>query len=179
MRCAVTVVAGMVAWLWTGCATVPVSDTSVELHGVAKVTADTGRVLTRADVQHETAVRFFGNDTYAEVNSRWLTGFYADFRAELFRLGVVRWNERFDCGRFAELYTSLAQAKFYLESFHSRTTAKALAIGPYWYVRGDGKGTHAVVQALTERGRMFIDPQTGAEIQLTPRESATAYYQFF
>ena len=130
-------------------------------------------------MQVRTSTHYFGDEAYAEVNSAWLARFYDDFRSELFRLGVVGWNERFDCNRFTEFYIGLAQARFYRESFHSATKARALAIGPYWYLRENGHGSHAVIQVLTERGRIFIDPQTGDEVSLTPRETSLAYFQFF
>ena len=172
-------VAAGIGICWTGCATALGGVAEGSTTQSAAIGPVTGRVLTRADVRQQTATLYFGDETYAEVNSRWLERFYPEFRAELFRLGVVRWDARFDCNRFAEFYTSFAQARFYREMFQSRIAAQALAMSPFWYVRADGKGAHAIVQALTERGRMFIDPQTGREVQLTPIESATAYYRFF
>ncbi|ACB74010.1 hypothetical protein Oter_0721 [Opitutus terrae PB90-1] len=167
----------LVLALSAGCAS-PAGRDALSAKSAAMPSA-TGRVLTKQEVQRRTATLFFGDETYAEVNSQWLFRYYQDFRAELFRLGIVRWDDRFDCNRFAELYTSLAQARFYRESYQSRTPAKALALAPFWYIRGNGQGAHAIVQALTERGRMFIDPQTGAEVQLTPQERASAYFFFF
>lgn len=139
----------------------------------------TGRVFTQEEVRARTASLAFGDNSYAEVNSAWLERFHTDFRTELFRQGIVRADERFDCNRYAEFFIGLAQVRFYREAFHSQLPAEALALAPYWYVRGDGRGSHAVVQALTERGRLFIDPQTGAEVYLTPQEHATAFYRFF
>ncbi len=147
--------------------------------GGANATLTTGRVFTRAEMQRQTATNYFGDQAYAEVNSAWLPKFHEEFRRELHRLGIVRWNERFDCNRFTDLFIALAQARFYRETFHSDTPARALAMGPYWYVRDNGRGTHAVVQVLTERGRIFVDPQTGQEVQLTRTETALAYFQFF
>lgn len=169
------------AWAFasTGCATADAGAATAPAHGELRMKSATGRVLTREEVRQRTATLFFGDETYAEVNSEWLPRFYADFRAELFRLGIVRWDERFDCNRFAELYIGLAQARYYREAFHADSGARALAIAPYWYVRSNGRGTHAVVQALTDRGRIFIDPQTGSEVYLTPQEHATAYFLFF
>lgn len=147
--------------------------------GGGSVTLTTGRVFTRADMQRQTSTNHFGDAAYAEVNSAWLAKFHEEFRRELHRLGIVRWNDRFDCNRFAELFIALAQARFYRESFHSDTSARALAMGPYWYVRDDGRGTHAVVQVLTERGRIFVDPQLGEEVKLTRNETSLAFFQFF
>lgn len=147
--------------------------------GGTKVKLTTGRVFTRAEMQRQTATLYFGDQAYAEVNSAWLPKFHEEFRRELHRLGIVRWNERFDCNRFTDLFIALAQARFYRESFHSDTPARALAMGPYWYVRDGGQSAHAVVQVLTERGRIFVDPQSGEEVQLTRAETALAYFQFF
>lgn len=141
-------------------------------------TSFTGRVYSKAEVRRQVPLVILGDDAYAEVNSAWLRTWYASFRAELFRMGVVKWDQRFDCNRFAEIYTGLAQVNFFRESFHSATPAKALAVGQFWYVREKG-GAHAIVQALTERGPVFIDPQTGEEMNLTPNERKSAYFQVF
>jgi hypothetical protein len=139
----------------------------------------TGRVLTGAEVRAVIPRAIIGDDQYAEVNSAWLPEWYRMFRSQLFKLGITQWDERFDCNRIADFYSNLAQAYFSLEMFHSSTPAKALALGPFWYVRADGKGSHAVIQALTERGRVFIDPQTGKELELQPIERQSAYVQMF
>jgi hypothetical protein len=139
----------------------------------------TGKVLTRAQLRDAIPGAIAGEDRYAEVNSAWLREWYQVFRAKLFKIGIVNWDERFDCNRFADFYSNLAQAFFSLEMFHSETPAQALALGPIWYVRADGTGSHAVIQALTERGRVFIDPQTGREMELNPLEQKSAYVQIF
>jgi hypothetical protein len=172
-RVAVFAALGAAVFLASGCASSPHAGLG------EKRSPTTGRVLTNVEMQLRTGTRYFGDEMYAEVNSVWLADFYDDFRRELHRLGVVHWDERFDCNRFAEFFVALAQARFFDATFHSRTRARALAMGPYWYVREDGEGPHAVVQVVTERGRFFIDPQTGREIQLTPAETTLAYFQFF
>jgi hypothetical protein len=142
-----------------------------------RVTAATGRVMSRAEVTTVVPRAYLGDQTYAEVNSEWLKEFYPQFRAELFRLGISKWENRYDCNRFAELYTAVAQATFYRQAFHSPIRAQSLALGTYWYIRRDGRGGHALVQVLTERGVIFIEPQTGELVNLTPAESASAYLQ--
>lgn len=140
--------------------------------------AFTGRVYSKADMRRQLTLVMLGDEAYAEVNSAWLRAWYPAFRQELFRMGVVKWEERFDCNRFAEIYTGLAQVNFFRQTFHRRTGAKALALGQFWYVRDKG-GPHAIVQALTERGPVFIDPQTGEEMNLSPNERKSAYFQVF
>jgi hypothetical protein len=139
----------------------------------------TGRVYSLQEVRAQIPAMFFGDDSYAEVNSEWLRQWYGEYRAQLARVGVIDWDTRFDCNRFVDFYASLAQAYFYRAMFHSRTPARALALGPIWFVREGGASRHALVQALTERGRIFIDPQTGLEVELTPFEQASAYLQVF
>jgi hypothetical protein len=139
----------------------------------------TGRVYTIREVRERIPAMYFGDDTYAEVNSAWLQKWYDEYRSQLSRVGVVNWNERFDCNRFVEFYTGLAQAYYFRQSFHESRPAQALALGPFWYTREGGKSRHALVQALTERGRVFFDPQNGREVHLTPNEQASAYLMVF
>lgn len=164
-------VCGWIVGFGSGCAT-PL--------GTARASGPvTGRVLTGAELRAVVPGAILGENFYAEVNSAWLPEWYPVFRRQLFRVGIVHWDGRFDCNRFADFYSNLAQAFFSTQMFHSETPAQALALGPFWYVRGDGQGRHAVIQALTERGRLFIDPQTGREIELTPGERQSGYVQFF
>src|SRR5438309_1904439 len=62
---------------------------------------------------------FTGDAQYAAVSSEWMRSFYDEFRAEIFRKGVVKWDERFDCNHFAGYYVELTQTKFYLQNFNS------------------------------------------------------------
>ncbi len=162
-----------VAGLGSGCATSALTRTAT-----ASAPA-TGKVMSGAQLRAVVPGAIIGEGNYAEVNSAWLPEWYRLFRSQLFKIGIVRWDARFDCNRFADFYSNLAQAFFSLEMFHSETPAQALALGPIWYVRADGKGRHAVIQALTERGRLFIDPQTGLEMNLQPGERQSAYVQLF
>jgi hypothetical protein len=140
------------------------------------VAAITGKVLDRMQVIRNVPLARMGTMTYAEVNSEWLTKFYQDYRSELNRLGIVKWNERFDCRRFAGLYAELAQSKFFVESFQSENAAQSLAVGQVWYNLENGKGAHAIIVALTERGRIFIEPQTGKEVTLTQKEVGSIFF---
>lgn len=138
----------------------------------------TGRSLNREQMVRQTSAMFLGDELYAEVSSAWLRDFQRDYRAELFRLGVLRWDTRFDCQRFVQFYVGLAQARFFRVAFHTWQPAGALAIGPVWYLRADGTG-HAIVQAVTERGTLFIDPQSGHEVELSAAERQGIFFQYF
>ncbi len=116
-----------------------------------------------------------GSAHLAQVRADALPGLYSQFRDELFRLGIVRWNERFDCNQFAGFFCALANAKFYAANFHGDTPAQSLALAQYWYRPGAGRFCHAIFLALTDRGPFFIEPQTGKPVNLTPNEVASRY----
>lgn len=168
-RAVVIAALGLVALGLSGCAGLPTK--------TAGPLIMTGRVISQAEVRQMAPLAHVGDEAYAEVNSQGLDRVYTEFNAELFRLGVTKWNERFDCNRFAELYAGVAQTVFYRESMHQRTSAKALALGPFWYRPANGADAHAIVQILTEQGVIYIEPQTGARVQLTPAERASAFLQ--
>lgn len=122
-----------------------------------------------------------GSTHLAQVRADALPAMYSNFRAELFRLGVVKWDVRYDCNHFAAFFCALANAKFYAANFHSATPAQSLALAEYWYRPGAGAAGHAIVLALTDRGPLWLEPQTGALLApgqlltLTPAEIASRY----
>lgn len=154
---------GLVAFILTSCSKVEVPQA-------------TAKVYTQAEVVELMPKAICGAAAYAQVNSAWLKWYYDQFRAEIFRQGVTKFDDRFDCNHFASYYVALAQTKFYLANFHSWTKAQSLAVGSYWYV--GPKGGHAIVFALTERGIVFIEPQTGKEVTLTAIDQQNAFLKF-
>lgn len=136
----------------------------------------TGRVLTRAEVRAKDPKAVLGDRAYAEVNSKWLSAFYDDFRAGLCSNGILKWDARFTCRHFAAYYAALAQTRFYRGSYRGTEKANALALGTVWYTRSDGSG-HALIVAFTERGRIFVEPQTGKEVMLASAEQHRAFLE--
>jgi hypothetical protein len=118
---------------------------------------------------------FVGDGPYAVVKADALASYYSDFRADLFKEGVVKWDERFDCNHFAGYYIAKAQTRYYLANFHSSTPAQTLALADVWYRPGGGTKGHAIVAAHTDQGLLFIEPQTGGRIQLSQVERGTAF----
>ena len=114
---------------------------------------------------------------YSQVNSAWLRRYYDDFRDDLSRRDIPHGNARFDCNKFAAAYAVGAQMRFYRDMFHSWNPAQALAVGEIWYQ--SARGPHAINCAFTERGLLFIEPQTGQEVALTLQEKASIYYVRF
>lgn len=139
----------------------------------------TARVVPAAAVSQVLGFTYTGDTAYAEVSSASLKGYYDTFRSALFADGVVKWDERYDCNHFAGYYVAKAQTGFYLANFHGRTPAQTLALGTYWYRRGGSGSGHAIVAAITERGLVFIEPQNGQEVSLTPAEQASAFLKVF
>lgn len=135
----------------------------------------TGRTLDRAAIARTLPIANLGDISYAEVNSEWLKNFYRTYRSELSRMGVVKWDSRYDCRRFAGLFTELAQNHFFQQEFHNDIKAHTLALGPIWYCPEQGGG-HAIIFALTEKGPVYLDPQNGREVQLTPSERASIFF---
>lgn len=120
-----------------------------------------------------------GDATYAVVDSSALPQMFEDLQNAVFKQGLAgQWDSRFDCNRFASLYIGLAHAKYAVKAWHHPTGPQALALAEIWY-RPDNAPQfigHAIVAALTERGLIFIEPQHGREISLTPQERAHIYF---
>lgn len=121
---------------------------------------------------------FTPDTAYAVVSSAWLSGYYERFRADLFAKDVVGWEGRFDCNKFAAAYAAGAQLEFYRDTWGTRAPGQALAVGEVWY-EAAGRGPHAIVAAITERGVVFIEPQSGKEVRLTPGELASITFKRF
>lgn len=153
--------------------------TAVALFAAPKIKISTGKVMNPGDILQQAPGALLGDKFYAEVNSASLPKLYDDFREELFEHGIVQSDERYTCKHFAALFAELAQAKYFKESHRTDTKARALAIGSFWYVRDNDGGPHAIVQILTERGRIYFEPQTGKEVKLSEKEEASAYFRFF
>lgn len=124
------------------------------------------------------AFPFTPDTSYATVNSAWLPGFYERWKADIFKKGVVKWDERFDCNRFAASYAAAAQIEYFVATFQSWRPAQALAVGEVWFTTRLGV-KHSIVIAHTERGPIFIEPQTGEEVRMTPAELASIEFKRF
>lgn len=138
-----------------------------------------GRVLSQREFAAQLgAWEPMADSSYAVINSAALPAYYTWFRERLRDLGIMRWDEKFDCDNFARLYCDLMAARFYGSTWESGTTPKAESpsVAGYWYVPGgSGFSGHAIAAVATERGLLFIEPQTGAELQLTDAEKASRY----
>jgi hypothetical protein len=119
-----------------------------------------------------------GDSHYAQVNREWLPVYWAEWRDELHRKhSVVQWDSRFDCNHFAVKFVADANVTFYLSNFHSRTQAQSLALAVVYYLPSGAVGAHALVQAHTQHGREFFEPQTGQFVQLSTDEVKSVFFR--
>ncbi len=137
-----------------------------------KPKCSTGRVIDPSELR-SLGAGYTGDAAYAQVSAAWLKSYYASFRSSLFREGVVKWDERFDCNHFASFYIALAQVRFFTENFQTKTAAQTLALGECWY--HSERGPHAIVMAVADTGIVYIEPQTGAQLVLTGEEIASRF----
>lgn len=138
----------------------------------------TGKVLSASDVRLLLNTNELTADkSYAEVNSTSLTNFYEWYADKLSTFGVSRNDMRLDCDNFAGLYQNFSQLKYYLAQWESNNIpdAEALAVGSVWYRPTYFALAHAVNVALTERGVLYIEPQTGAIVTLSATEQASIF----
>lgn len=129
--------------------------------------------LTNGDIRTpaQLPAGFAGDTAYAVVRSDALPALYDNFISVLSSQGLVKWDSRYDCNHFAALYVALSQTKFAVAAWHSETKAQTLALCEVWYLQGGRPGQgHAIVGAYTERGMIYIEPQTGQQVALTPAE---------
>lgn len=133
----------------------------------------TGRVIDPMELR-ALGAGHIGDSAYSEVNSAWLKSYYDSFRKSLFREGVVRWDERFDCNHFSSYYIALAQVRNFTENFHTKTRAQSLAIGECWFMQTPITA-HAVVMAVADAGVLYIEPQTGQQLTLSTAQIASRF----
>lgn len=113
----------------------------------------------------------FSDENFNIVQSSWLFDkFYHWFVGELNRYGIQAWNKKFDCDDFASFFRILCQ----ICHLKSNGTTDGLAIGEVHYEQ-DNASFHAINVALTEKGPIFVEPQTGQQLFLTKNEEKSIY----
>lgn len=115
---------------------------------------------------------------YDRPTTKWLTNsFYTWFKNTRWEGDLSKWTRKNDCDNFARAFCTFAQDAHAL----STGSAEGLAVGEFCYVANSArvKGPHAIVVAFTELGMIFIEPQTGEQITLTPEEKQTCFHVVF
>lgn len=141
-----------------------------------KVPLWTGRTLLAREFQQLLGSWELPSDnTYAEISAAALPAYYDWFRTKLFDLGVVRWDQRQDCDNFADLYADFLNLRFYLAQWERDPlpSAESVAVARYWYRPNLGTEVHAINALATDRGLVYIEPQTGQFLSLSLPEQST------
>jgi hypothetical protein len=113
----------------------------------------------------------FSDENFNLPKSEWIFDkFYPWFHEELTRYGVSEWNKKFDCDDFAAFFRILAQ----ICHKKSKGSTDGLAVGEIHYDQ-ENTGPHAINVVLTEKGPIFIEPQTGEQLILTKNEQNSIY----
>lgn len=112
---------------------------------------------------------------YALPQASWLTGTFYDFyKGWRFDHGFDKWKNTNDCDNFACTFFCFSQ----LCHAKSSRAEQGIAVGEFFYgINGDriGKG-HAINVAITEKGIINIEPQTGAIMSLNKAEKDSAWF---
>lgn len=121
-----------------------------------------------------------GAGSYAVPTLAWLQGpFWDFFRAELWDRDLSNWKVRWTCRDFARRYASLAQECWAATA--GGTTDDGVAVGELWFTPHNsppGIG-HAICPAVTDQGRVYIDPQSNLKCTLSPEEYESRYFLRF
>ena len=96
-----------------------------------------------------------------------------DFRGRRY---IFKWTLGvMDCDNAAAMAFSLAGVLNFKER-----KKNPLAVGEFWYVRGDGRGAHAINCALIQGRRLiFLEPQTCRQVKLSVEEIQSCYFYRF
>lgn len=118
------------------------------------------------------------DETYAKPTTAWLRdSFWPWFKGARENIGLMAWTRKNDCDGFAR---SFAQ---YASDCHALTAgedAEGLAVGEFFYIGTTHvKGPHAIIVAFTEEGKIYLEPQTGMRLAITPTEELSCFFVRF
>ncbi len=147
------------------------------------VILDRGAMSARTQVL-ESADPQWSSRNYAEINYEWLPSFNEKFREHLFKEGIpvgtkMAWSEQFNCVGFTDLYIGLARIELFQQAFHVENQKELglPAILAVWYQPDDSDTGHSIVAIVTNKGLIFIEPQTGKILQLSQSELNSVWHR--
>jgi hypothetical protein len=116
--------------------------------------------------------------SYGKPTVRWLREqFWPWYQRKRFDLGLTKWDRRNDCDNHARSYAQ------YASDCHALTGGnndEGLAVGEFFYIgTSHVNGPHAIVAAFTDEGKVYLEPQTGQRIALTPTEEMSCFHVRF
>jgi hypothetical protein len=125
------------------------------------------------------------DESYAVLKADALPAFYVWFRSETDRLGLRPDIGRLDCDDWAHLYRDLLNARWYKAQWEGTSPkAQSAAVAAYWfrlyrsnYLGGNvlPASGHAINVLVTDEGVKYLEPQTGAFVELNQDEVASRF----
>lgn len=116
---------------------------------------------------------FFYDGSYARVTNDWLFNKFTPwFIRDRKQRQLGTWSRKNDCDNAARTFCVLAQ------DAHVNTDQpdEAVAVGEFCYIASTHvQGPHAIVLAVTEDGVVFLEPQDGRRLTLSPTEIQTCF----
>lgn len=113
--------------------------------------------------------------SYAKLQLAYLLDeYYPWFRRWLEGMGLGAWDRRWDCDDFALMFVAG------MKIAHRKTagvSSESPAVGVFCY-HSPG-GPHAIVVAYTDHGQVFIEPQTGKQLDLTSTQVSSCFAASF
>lgn len=133
----------------------------------------TGVTITQAQLSQQLSYNStsdkYTSITYEVADYDYLVKTYHDiFWARLFSEDITKWDARANCAIFTEEYVGGLQRAYYRDHFQSSTPAWRLAVGEFWYLPNpaDPSMAHSVVIAITNKGVVYLEPQSRVAPQI-------------
>lgn len=123
----------------------------------------------------------FGGLDFEVPTLAWLTGpFWSAFKARLWNENLDKWRVRWECRDFARAYACMAHECWALTTGVD-SPSDALAVGEIWFLPDPNTPAqgHAICPAITDKGLIFIEPQTGLTYPVGSAQRASAFFLRF
>jgi hypothetical protein len=138
---------------------------SIDLYTAVKKEGFTSASLIISDVD------------YAMPKASWLTGTFYDFYQEWrFDHNLNEWSNKNDCDNAACLFYTFAQ----ICHAKSDRAEQGISVGElFYFIGGDKTRGHAINIAITDKGAIYIEPQSGKTLSLTKTEKESSWFVRF
>ncbi|MCP3685417.1 MAG: hypothetical protein GY861_22425 [bacterium] len=124
------------------------------------------------------------DSSYALLTKKFLLGGgYSGYESWLFDfVSIGGWNYRFDCDDRAASYKLYMRGLHYYHNQNNADGAESVAVGDCYYLLAKDKG-HAINVAIiyedNDYRKLYIEPQSGNELELSDLERNSIWYVGF
>ena len=134
----------------------------------------TGTSISRTAVSiyllgYEPSSDKYSSPSYEVLDYDWLVNSYHGiFWGKMFDESITKGDIRANCTIFTEEYIAGLQRMYYRDHFHSSSQTIKLAVGEFWYLPDPNNVAegHSVVVAITNKGPVYIEPQSRDKTQI-------------